>query len=156
MNTIIGDGTMQIGGAERPYYIGTRQTAVFCELQGEGYDLQDYNDLLGQVLGNQVAAAQAKEKGGKHKPVGRKELTAGEVRDFVYSALVAGAGRKQLPVDFTADDVADWIDEAEPEEVMKPIQRHIGLLAQRMERQAARPGNAPAPKSVKPKRGQKA
>lgn len=139
---------MQIGGAERPYYIGTRQTAIFCELQGESYDLQDYNNLLGQVLGNQVAAAQAQEKNEKHIPVGRKELTAGEVRDFVYSALVAGAGRAELPVDFTPNNVADWIDEADAAEVMKPVVRHIGLLGQRLERQASRPGNVPAPKTI--------
>jgi hypothetical protein len=136
---------MQIGGASRPYYIGTRQTAVFCELQGEGYDLQDYNKLLGEVLTNQMAAKVAQEADKTYKPTGRKELTPGEMRDFVYSALVAGAKREGQPVNFDADDVADWIDQAEAEEVIKPVSTHIQLLAQRLQRQEGRPGNAPAP-----------
>lgn len=148
MNTIIGDGTMQVGGALRPYYIGTRQTAIFCELQKEGYDLQDYNALLGQILGNQVAAQQAAATGAAFKPEGRKELTPSELRDFVYSALAAGTKREGHAVDFDADTVGDWIDEAQPEEIMKPLTTHIQLLAQRLHRQAGRPGNAPAPALV--------
>jgi hypothetical protein len=144
MNTIIGDGTMLIGGAQRPYYIGTRQTAVFCELQGGDYDLQDYNKLFGEVFSNSFQAQQAKDAGEKFTPTGRKELKPGEVRDFVYSALQAGAKREGYAVDFDADTVADWIDQAEADEVMKPVMTHLALLGQRIQRQQTRPGNVPA------------
>lgn len=152
MNTIIGDGTMQIGGALRPYYIGTRQTAIFCELQGEGFDLQDYQKLFLEVGINQFYAKEARGKGEAFTPTGRKALTPTENAQFLYSALYAGAKREGLPIDFDVDTVADWIDEAEQSadetavaEAAKPFTTHYGLITQRMARQAARPGNAQAP-----------
>jgi hypothetical protein len=155
MNTIIGSGEMLIGGALRPYYIGTRQTALFCELQKEGFDLQDYHQLFAEVGLNQYYAAKAKEAGQSYAPTGRKALTPTENAQFLYSALYAGAKREGVAVDFDVDNVADWIDEAEqsesPEslqEAGKPLSTHYNLLAQRLERQAARPGNAPAPALV--------
>jgi hypothetical protein len=155
MNTLIGEGTMQIGGAERPFYIGTRQTAIFCELQKGDFDLQDYNNLLGQVVGNSLNAAQAREGHEAYAPAGRKELKPGELRDFIYSALAAGAKRAGYSADFDPDTIADWIDEAESTEVVKPLTLHIRLLAQRLARQAERPGNVPAP-ALKATRGGKA
>ena len=145
MNTIIGDGRLEMGGQLRPYYIGTRQTALFCELQGAGFDLQDYDRLLLEVGINQHLAAKAAAEGTAFTPTGRKALTPAENRDFLYSALFAGAKREDLPRDFTADDVADWIDAADLNEVMKPFVTQYGLLAQQLERIQNRPGNAPAP-----------
>lgn len=152
MNTIIGSGEMQIGGALRPYYIGTRQTAIFCELQEEGFDLQDYQQLFLEVGLNQFYAKEAREKGQAYTPSGRKALTPTENSQFLYSALYAGAKREGLPVDFDVDKVADWIDEAENsenpaslQEAAKPLATHYQLITQRMARQATRPGNAPAP-----------
>jgi len=152
MNTIIGDGTMQIGGALRPFYIGTRQTALFCEMQGEGFDLQDYNKLFMEVGLNQFYGKEAREKGEAYTPTGRKALTPTENSQFIYSALVAGAKRENQPINFDVDTVSDWIDEAEAAgndellaEAAKPLATHYRLLTLRLERQAARPGNAPAP-----------
>lgn len=158
MQHITGEGTMNnVGGLKsRPFYIGTRQTAVFCEEMekstGKVFDLQDYNDLLGEIFGNSFLAAQAKEAGTVFTPVGRKELTPREMRNFVYSALYAGAKREGLPVDFDPDTVSDWIDGAETSEVLKPIVTHLALLTQKAERQQA--GNAPAP-AMKVSRGSK-
>jgi hypothetical protein len=152
MNTIIGDGMMQIGGALRPFYIGTRQTALFCELQKEGFDLQDYNKLFMEVGLNQFYAKEKRDKGETYTPAGRKALTPTENSQFLYSALVAGAKREGRPVDFDVDTVSDWIDEAEASgdeqalaEAAKPLLTHYQLLTLRINRQAARPGNAPAP-----------
>jgi hypothetical protein len=152
MDTIIGEGMMQIGGANRPYYIGTRQTAIFCELQEGQFDLQDYQKLFLEVGVNQFYAATAREKGEAFTPSGRKALTPTENSQFLYSALYAGAKREGLPIDFDVDKVSDWIDEAETsedttalQEAGKPFATHYQLLTQRLNRQNARPGNAPAP-----------
>lgn len=150
---------MQMGGASRPYYIGTRQTAIFCELQGPEYDLQDYNTLLAQIFGNTFARQQATARGEAFVPTGRKELTPSEARDFCYSALAAGARKSGMEVDFDPDDVADWIDEAPAGEVLKPVLTHLALMGQRLERQKARPatvGNGPAPTLKKSRGGRKA
>lgn len=161
MNTIIGDGQMQIGGALRPFYIGTRQTALFCEMQGEGFDLQDYNKLFMEVGLNQFYGKEARDKGETYTATGRKALTPTENSQFLYSALVAGAKREGLLVDFDVDTVSDWIDEAEASgdeqalvEAAKPLATHYRLLTLRMERQAARPGNAPAPTLTAQRGGQ--
>lgn len=143
---------MRLGDKLRPYYIGTRQTAVFCELQGEGFDLQDYQKLFMEVGVNQFYAAAAREKNEPFTPAGRKALTPTENSQFLYSALYAGAKREGLPIDFDVDTVSDWIDAAESsedpsalQEAGKPFATHYQLLTQRLNRQAARPGNAPAP-----------
>jgi hypothetical protein len=161
MNTIIGDGTMLIGGASRPYYIGTRQTAIFCELQKEGFDLQDYHALFAEVGLNQYYAKLAKEAGQPYAPTGRKALTPTENSQFLYSALAAGARREGQPVDFDVDTVSDWIDAAEASddpaalvEAGKPFATHYNLLSQRLERQGTRPGNAPAPALTAARGGQ--
>lgn len=140
---------MTIGGALRPFHVGTNQTAIFCELRGEGYDLQDYNSLLVAIVGNQVLASEAEKKGEKHVVQGRKEMTPAEHRDFIYSALVAGAQRERQPVDFTKEDVGDWMDEADAQEATKPLTMQIQLMADRMTRQ----GNAPAPQLTASKGG---
>jgi hypothetical protein len=163
MNTIIGDGMMNIGGALRPFYIGTRQTALFCELQKEGFDLQDYNKLFMEVGLNQFYKTEAVGKGEAYTPTGRKALTPTENSQFLYSALHAGAKREGLPIDFDVDTVSDWIDEAEASgdeqalnEAAKPLLTHYQLLTQRINRQASRPGNAPAPTLTASRGGTKA
>lgn len=155
MNTLIGDGRLEIGGQLRPYYIGTYQTAIFCELQAEGFDLQDYNQLLLEVALNQHNQSKAAREGVAYAPSGRKALTAAENRDFLYSALVAGAKRERLPVDFDADQVGFWIDEAAAEEAAKPFATHYRLLFQRLERQQGQPGNVPAPPLTSARGGKK-
>lgn len=132
---------MTIGGGLRPFHVGTNQTAIFCELRGEGYDLQDYNDLLVSIVGNTARANEASKTGEAYIAQGRKEMTPAEHRDFIFSALVAGAQRERQPVDFTKEDVGDWLDEADAIEAAKPLLMQIQLMADRMTRQ----GNAPAP-----------
>lgn len=129
---------------------------IFTELRsestGQPFDLPDYHKLFTEVGLNQHYAAVAAASGASYTPTGRKALTAQENSQFLYSALYAGAKRSGLPLDFDVDTVSDWIDEAEqsddPEaikEITKPFATHYNLLTQRLERQAARPGNALAP-----------
>jgi hypothetical protein len=151
-NTITGEQTMQIGGAERPFHIGTLQTAIFCELAPAGFDLQDYHQLFTQIGVNQFYAQQAREKGEPFTPTGRKALTPTENAHFLYSALAAGLRREKQPVSFSVDDVMGWIDdiensedEAALQEAAKPFAVHYALLTQKLDRQAKRAGNALAP-----------
>lgn len=81
MNTIF------IGSAERVFHVGTNQGDIFCRLQ---------NLSLAQY------AATFSDIGG---------LGLGAQRDFLYSALRAGAEKAGQPVDFTATEVGDWMDE---------------------------------------------
>lgn len=146
----------------RPFHIGVLQTAIFCELQKEGFDLQDYNKLFTQVAINQYQAKQAQELDLAFTPTGRKALTPTENAQFLYSALAAGLRRNKQLVPFSVDEVMGWIDEAETsedpaafEEAAMPLVVHYQLLLQKINRQAERAGNAPAPTATAASRGEK-
>lgn len=140
MNTLRGTGQINIGGGLRPFHVGTNQTAIFTELLG--IDLQDYNVLLTDIIGNAARAAQAKASGEPFTPVGRKEMTGAEHRAFLYASLVAGAQSNGLSVDFSPEMVGNWMDEAEAEEASKPFLMQVKLMADRLARTS---GNVPAP-----------
>ena len=123
-----GYGTMQIGGQERPFQVGTNQGDIFQRLRH--VSLKDYGALFSP------AALQA------------EALTGGDLRDFVYSALVAGYQNDGLPVDFSHLDVGNWIDDApfeENGEVVKPLTEMLQQLIRKAELSADRAKNAAAP-----------
>lgn len=151
MNTLRGTGQLEMGGALRPFHVGTNQTAIFCELQK--IDLQDYNDLLVSIVRNQALKARAQEAGEPFTPEGRKEMTPSEHRDFLYSALAAGAQNERLAVDFTSNDVGNWLDEADQKEATKPVLMQIQLMADRLQR--GQPGGNVVAQPEKPKRASK-
>lgn len=134
-----GYGTMQIGGQERPFHVGTNQGEVFASLQhrrgedGRPMSLHAYSDLfsLDRLRNN--------------------ELTGADLRDFVYSALVSGYEVDNMRPDFGHMQVGYWLDDAEAEEAGKPLQEMIAQFVKRVERAAQRAKNAPAPKSAKTK-----
>ncbi len=144
MNTLRGYGQMTIGGQTRPFHVGTNQTAIFCDLRK--MDLADYNDMFGSLL-------PSVDESGALVPPKRRHLSPGENRDFLYSSLAAGAQNDRRPVDFTAEEVGNWLDDDSEtgEEVAKPLAMHLELMQQRIERQLARLGNAPAPLPAGPK-----
>jgi hypothetical protein len=73
-------------------------------------------------------------------------ISGGDVRDFIYSALVSGAEVDKVEVDFTPTEVGYWIDDADPDEVSKPFKEMLNQLLRRYERQLERLKNAEAPK----------
>ena len=123
-----GYGAMQIGGQERPFQVGTNQGDIFQRLRH--VSLKDYSALFSP------AALQA------------EALTGGDLRDFVYSALVAGYENDGLPVDFSHLDVGNWIDDAPLEhggEVVKPLTEMLQQLVRKAGLAADRAKNAAAP-----------
>ncbi|MBC6988933.1 hypothetical protein [Hymenobacter sp. BT491] len=146
MNTLRGTGTINLGGAVRPFHVGTNQTRIYCELHD--LSLEQYNEQMG------VDALQ-------------KGLKLGAAIDFLYSALASGAQNNGLPIDFDPTTVGQWMDEAEesPEqlqEIGKPVAMYIELIKERANRYLAQRGNAPAPMRVskpapapKPKKAKK-
>lgn len=138
MNTLRGFGQLALGGGLRPFHVGTNQTAIFCDVRK--MDLADYNDMFASLL-------PSLGEDGAVLPPKRRYLSPGENRDFLYSSLAAGAQNERLPVDFTAEQVGNWLDsdEESAEEVAKPLLMHLTLMQQRIDRQLARLGNAPAP-----------
>jgi len=79
--------TIPIGGQDRPFHVGTNQGDIFCRLQG--LSLAQYAATFSDING----------------------LGLGAQRDFLYSALRAGAEKAGQPVSFTATEVGDWMDE---------------------------------------------
>lgn len=152
MNTLRGYGQLTLGGQLRPFHVGTNQTAIFCDLRK--MDLADYNDMFASLL-------PTLGEGGETIPAKRRMLSPAENRDFIYSALAAGAQNEQQLVDFTAEQVGNWLDgdEEDGAEAAKPLLMHIDLMRQRLDRHVARlSGNAPAPQQagrLKPKRTSK-
>lgn len=123
-----GYGTMQIGGQERPFQVGTNQADVFQRLRH--VSLKEYGETFGlEALQQQL-------------------LTSGDIRDFNYSALVAGYENDGQRVDFTPANVGNWIDDAPMEasaEIMKPLTEMVGQIQRRAEQAMERAKNGPAP-----------
>lgn len=129
-----GYGTMQIGGQERPFQVGTNQADLFQRLRH--VSLKEYGELFSlDVLRQQ-------------------SYTSGDLRDFVYSALAAGYENDGLRIDFTPANVGNWIDDAgldETGEVVKPLLEMVAQVQRRIEQARERAKNAqpPAPKVAK-------
>lgn len=138
-----GYGIMQIGGAARPFHIGTNQGQIFCSLgarqreDGRPMSLTAYGELFNP------------------QNLSEAELSGGDVRDFVYSALVSGCEVDGLAVDFAATQVGYWIDDADAAEVSKPFKEMLTQVVRRYQRQLERLKNDEAPTQPKAKAGPK-
>ena len=88
---------INIGGEERPLKFGLQQSISYCEMRN--VSINEMQDELGKLVDG---------KG-----------TGAEIRDLLYSALKDGARVDKKPFDFTPEDVADWIEEINPEELKK-------------------------------------
>jgi hypothetical protein len=78
--------TLKIGGKRRLLKFGTNQTAIYCDK----YDLS----LVGYT-----------------ESLSNDKVKPGNLRDLIWSALVAGAQYKGQEVDFDELKVGDWIDD---------------------------------------------
>jgi hypothetical protein len=133
-----GYGTMQIGGVEnRPFHIGIQQGELFCRMperrdaEGRPMSLQAYGELFGLEALRTLS------------------FSIGDLRDFVYSALVSGAEVDGLPFDYSPAQVGYWLDEADDLEASKPMRELVRQFQVRFERQQERSknGTAPLPKT---------
>ena len=125
--------SVAIGDQDRPFEVGTNQAEIFCTLphrrdeQGRPLTLQAYYGLFETT----------------------ERLLGGPLRDFLFSALRAGAERDGLRVDFTAADVGRWMDapETEADEIAKPLNAMLAQLQAKAnaEQERAKNGRAPLP-----------
>ena len=93
---------IELGGQKRPLKFGTNAGVILCELRG--ITLKEVRELIDP------------EKMEKY------EIDGSEIRDMVYSALVAAARSQNLEVDFNESNVGDWLDEIqEKPEIMMEI-----------------------------------
>jgi hypothetical protein len=112
-----GFGSMNIGGQERGFHIGTYQARVFCEVRG--IELADYLREL-EEFATELQKAQDKTASSDSKSL--PSMVRNQwVCDFTYSALVAYCKFNKIPVDFDADEVTFWTDMASTEETAKPF-----------------------------------
>lgn len=131
-----GYGLMDVGNGLRPYHVGFNQSEIFAALphrrgeDGLPLSVKGYGELFSP------ARLQA------------NQLSAADVRDFVYSALASGAAVDNLPADFSHTEVGYWVDDADVEEVMKPLREMVAQITKRIERAAERAKNALAPTST--------
>jgi hypothetical protein len=131
---IPGYSTMEIpSGVERPFHVGIQQGEIFASLEnrrrpdGRSMSLKDYDKLFSA------------------ESLSKQELSGGEVRDFIYSALVMGAMLDKLPIDFEPQDVALWIDISDPQQISKPFSEMLRQVMVRFNQQLERAKNAQAP-----------
>jgi hypothetical protein len=88
MNPLRGETSVEMGGRLRALKFGTNATALFCSMHK--VSLAGFGELFS--AGN---------------------ITPAHYRDLIYCALVSG--QRGTPVDFTPEDVGDWIDDMSQE-----------------------------------------
>lgn len=121
--TLRGSGKLLLGGQERPFSVGTNQADIFCNLpsqkqQGKALTLAEYYDLFGNTA----------------------RLLGGPYRDFVYSALLAGADRAGVELELSRLDIGELMDDpdTDPAELAKPLNEMLAQLSAKAEANAAR------------------
>jgi hypothetical protein len=130
---VAGSGKMIIGGAERPFHVGFKQGAILARLpyyqteNGRPMSLAAYNELFSLSA------------------LSRLQFGFDDYGNFIYSALVAGCQLQQVPVDFTPEQVLDWIGEADDTEAAKPFKEMAAQALARAQAQIERAKNDPAP-----------
>lgn len=118
---------ISIGGQpSRPFHVGTNQGDIYCTLRG--ISLAEYAATFSDI----------------------STLGLGAQRDFLYSALRAGAEKAGLPFDVTNLEVGDWLDQPDyvAAECLGPViaalgQQFAAKAAYQKQRDAAK--NAPTP-----------
>ena len=86
---------MNIGKENRPVKFGINQSIIFCKLRG--ITISKMSDVIDNIVKNEVDGS--------------------EVRDFLYSALKDGARKEKQTFDFTPEDVGDWMEDVDLEEL---------------------------------------
>lgn len=99
---------IDIGGQKRPIKFGTNQTAIFCQLRG--ITLKQFTEIINPVK------------------IINQEIDGSEIRDLIYSGLVAGCKTTRSDVEFNEIDVGDWIDELKQDELRHIFQLYLGQL----------------------------
>ena len=102
MNTLRGITEIKIGGKLRPIKFGTNSTALLCEIRG--------------ITLNDMGLMFSEER------IKNNEITGGEIRDMIYAGLVSAARSKKIEIDFDQYQVGDWIDEIDPNELVKAFE----------------------------------
>lgn len=94
---------IQLGGKKRPLKFGTNAGAILCQLRG--INLKQVQELIDP------------------EKMKNYDIDGTEIRDTIYSALVAAARSANLEVDFNESNVGDWLDEIidQPELMMKML-----------------------------------
>lgn len=90
MNAIKGEASVDIGGKVRMLKFGTNATAMFCQIHKIGL-------------------------GGFATLFSAENLSPAHYRDLIYCALCSGA--RKTGVDFSTEDVGDWIDDLSEEQL---------------------------------------
>lgn len=101
MNPLRGETQVEMGGRLRTLKFGTNATALFCNMHKVGL-------------------------GGFGTLFSADNITPAHYRDLIYCALVSGQRGKD--VDFTPEDVGDWIDDM-PQEALEGIFSVVGESA---------------------------
>jgi hypothetical protein len=90
MNAFRGETSVEMGGKARVLKFGTNATALFCQLHNIG--LGDFASYFSP-----------------------ERMTPAHYRDLIYCALASGA--RKTGVDFTNEDVGDWLDEMTEDQI---------------------------------------
>jgi len=90
-----GTKEISIGGKLRPTKFGTNQTAKYCDIRNVSL-MESQNELKDIKSGNGTT-----------------------MRDLIYSALWAGCKTEKIDIDFDEYNVGDWMDDIEPDELVK-------------------------------------
>lgn len=88
---------MNIGGENRPVKFGINQSILFCQLRGITINMMDAT--IQRIVKNEVDGS--------------------EIRDLLYSALKDGARKEKKPFEFTPEDVGDWMEDVNQDELQE-------------------------------------
>ena len=92
MNAFRGETSVEMGGKARVLKFGTNATALFCQLHSIG--LGDFASYFSP-----------------------ERMTPAHYRDLIYCALASGARKNKEALDFSPEDVGDWIDDLSEEQL---------------------------------------
>jgi hypothetical protein len=121
--TLRGSGFIQVAGRSRPFSVGTNQAYIFCQMDSQKQDgkplpLPAYYDLFSDA----------------------NKLLGGPYRDFLYSALAAGAERAGIVLDHDNLDVGLWMDDpdTDPDQLAIPFNVMLAQIRAKAEAQIER------------------
>lgn len=116
----------EIGGKKRGFKFGTYAMAIACRAE---------NCKVGELLKKIGLTTEVKE--GEERS-GNIDLMA--LLNFYHAAAVAHAEHNKQPVDFTVQDVSDWLDELGEEKMAKITTEGLTQYEPKNERAPETPG----------------
>jgi hypothetical protein len=121
--TLRGLGSLQLGGQEYPFSVGVNQADIFSNLDSQKQDgkaltLPAYYELFADTA----------------------RLLGGPYRDFIYSALLAGAERAGIGLSLSRLDIGELMDDpaTDPAELAKPLNEMLAQLTAKAQAEAER------------------